>query len=96
MWVKGQSGNPGGRSKESQEVRRLAKEKTPEALATIIALMTGAEKEGTRLEAAKTVLKLAGVSFDSEELTEALAAAKMPTTKPQALAAVSRPDLPLN
>ena len=96
MWVKGQSGNPGGRSRESVEVRRLAKEKTLEAVQTIISLMVGAEKEGTRLEAAKTLLKLAGVSFDSEEMNQALNAARAQPTRDQALATVARPDLPLN
>ena len=96
MSVKGQSGNPGGRSRESVEVRRLVKENTLEAVQTIIALMVGAEKEGTRLEAAKTLLKLAGVSFDSEEMNQALSAARAQPTRAQALATVARPDLPLN
>lgn len=55
----GQSGNPGGRPKKTDEERSLetlCREKTPEAMGTILALMnTGQER--TRLAAAQFIIE---------------------------------------
>jgi len=40
-WVKGQSGNPGGRPKQSKEVSALAKAEAPKAFKKLIRLANG-------------------------------------------------------
>lgn len=55
----GRTGNPGGRPKKTEEERTLeamCKEKTPAALATILAIMDEGEQERSRLAAAQYVL----------------------------------------
>ena len=56
-WVKGQSGNPGGRPKQIGEVRDLAREHTEEAIGTLVGIM---QDEGApasaRLQAAQAIL----------------------------------------
>lgn len=57
QWIKGQSGNPGGRPKEIAEVRDLSRQHTPEALATLLAIMRNADaKDAARVAAAKELL----------------------------------------
>lgn len=41
VWVKGQSGNPGGRPKEDAEVKALARQFGPEAINRLADLMRG-------------------------------------------------------
>ncbi len=69
-WVKGESGNPGGRRRDSlevREVRKLATEKTVRAFHVIDDIMEDAtEKGAVRLAAALAVLKLAGVNMSGE------------------------------
>lgn len=55
----GKTGNPGGRPKKTEEERTLeamCKEKTPEALATILTIMTGGTNERAQLSAAQYVI----------------------------------------
>ena len=54
-WVKGVSGNPGGRPKLEVSIRELAQENSMEALETLVQVMrTG--KPGERLIAANAIL----------------------------------------
>lgn len=56
---KGQSGNPAGRAKPSAEeldLRAAARLKAPEALITIIQLMTESQNDAVKLKAAEIVL----------------------------------------
>lgn len=58
-FAKGRSGNPGGRPKKTLEERSLeamCKEKTPQALATILSIMDGGQQERARLAAAQYVI----------------------------------------
>ena len=80
-------------------IRKLAKEYTEDAFNTVVHLMLGAEKEGTRLEAAKTVLKLAGVSFDSElseQTAQEIAKNLTPTARSELDRILPKPEAPLN
>jgi hypothetical protein len=56
----GQSGNPGGRPPKTEEQRTLeamCRERTPEALATVLAIMDAGENERNRLSAAQFVIE---------------------------------------
>src|SRR5215211_3967901 len=53
---KGQSGNPGGRPKAVAEVRDLARQHTPEAIATLAKIMTEGTSEAARIAAATAML----------------------------------------
>jgi hypothetical protein len=55
-WVKGQSGNPGGRPKADYRIKELAKEKTPLALNTLAYVCEHGENEGARVAAAEALL----------------------------------------
>lgn len=54
-FVKGQSGNPGGRPKENAEVKRLAREQGVAAIAKLVALMAS-EDERISLAASQALL----------------------------------------
>jgi hypothetical protein len=59
-FVKGQSGNPGGRRKATKDDLDLAKacrQRTPAALAVIERLMTKADSDTVRLRAAVTIIE---------------------------------------
>lgn len=59
QWKPGQSGNPAGRGKVTQEELDLVaacKERTPKALAVIDALMLDADKDSVRLAAATYIV----------------------------------------
>ncbi len=61
-FVKGKSGNPGGRpAKTEQEFELIAacKGKTSDALAVILDIMQNGEKEPTRLAAAQAIIERA-------------------------------------
>jgi hypothetical protein len=53
---KGQSGNPGGRSRALANVMQEARRHTAEALRTLLKLMRTAESESVRLSAAEAIL----------------------------------------
>jgi hypothetical protein len=56
---KGKSGNPNGRAAKTEEERTLeamCREKTPQALATILTIMETGESERNRLTAAEMVI----------------------------------------
>lgn len=56
-WVKGQSGNPGGRPKEIGDVKVLARQHTPEAIQTLADIMTDTEAPpAARVAAANGIL----------------------------------------
>lgn len=56
----GRSGNPGGRPKKTEEQRTLehmCREKTPDALQTVLGIMSDGENERNRLSAAQYVIE---------------------------------------
>jgi hypothetical protein len=56
-FVKGQSGNPGGRSKEVGHVRELARQHTEEAIETLVSIMRDDGQPGrSRAAAAEALL----------------------------------------
>jgi len=55
-FVKGQSGNPGGRPKEIRALKELAREHTPEAIEELARLSLHARQESTRLAAIRELL----------------------------------------
>jgi len=52
-FAKGQSGNPGGQSKIAKNIRDLARQHRPEAIAALVAAL---ESPGERVPAANTLL----------------------------------------
>jgi hypothetical protein len=57
-FVKGQSGNPGGRPKEDPEVRRLCELHTPEAISTLAEIMKNKKYQASaRVSAAAHILR---------------------------------------
>ncbi len=55
-FVKGQSGNPGGRSAGLKHIRELAREKTETAIQTLIQVCETGESEAARVAAANAIL----------------------------------------
>jgi hypothetical protein len=53
---KGRSGNPGGRPKGDGEIRELARQHTPIALATLVEICQSGENESARVAAANALL----------------------------------------
>src|SRR5215467_2692408 len=53
---KGQSGNRGGRPKVVAEVRELARQRGPEAIAALVQIMTEGKSEAARVAAATALL----------------------------------------
>lgn len=51
-WQPGQSGNPGGRPKENAEVKALARQHGPRAIAKLVELMEGDNPQVARAAAA--------------------------------------------
>ena len=59
LFKKGRSGNPSGRKKKTEEeqlLEDLCKDKTQDALSTILLIMEGGENERNRLAAAQYVI----------------------------------------
>jgi hypothetical protein len=55
-FVKGQSGNPGGRPKAIVEVKELAQKHTPEAIKALVNIVAKGESESARVAAAVAIL----------------------------------------
>ncbi len=55
-WLRGTSGNPGGRPKEVAEVRELARQHTIEAIETLVEIMRHGSPDRVRVEAARVLL----------------------------------------
>jgi hypothetical protein len=93
-WKPGQSGNPAGRPKVNQEIRDRAKDAAVTCFLRILA-ETSNEEPRIALQACKDVLKMAGVSFDSESMDEMfrLAAMKRDAERPQELTISVQKDL---
>ena len=53
---KGQSGNPGGRSKVVKEVQDLARQHTTDAIKTLVAICKRGQSEAARVAAASAIL----------------------------------------
>jgi hypothetical protein len=53
---KGRSGNPGGRPKGDGEIRELARQHTPMALAMLVEICQNGESESARVAAANAIL----------------------------------------
>lgn len=72
----GKSGNPGGRKPKTEEERTLeamCREKTPQALATVLQIMEDGQQERARLAAAQYVIDRGwGKAKESVELTGSL------------------------
>lgn len=69
-WKKGESGNPGGRPRLAQGVRRKAQAVQDEAFDVLVSEMRGAEKSSERISAAVKVLQVAGVSMSEDKTPE--------------------------
>jgi len=71
---KGESGNPGGRPKGVGEIRDLARQYTPAALATLVEICENGRNESARVAAASALLERgwgkASVSADDPPLAE--------------------------
>lgn len=55
-FVKGVSGNPGGRPKTIEEIRDLARSYTPQAMEALLHIATGGKSESARVSAANAIL----------------------------------------
>lgn len=89
-WVKGQSGNPTGRPRIVQGVRRQAQNMSEEALQVLVDVMRGGEKASERASAARTILQLAGAGFSEEGAApEERAAVPTATMSEEALAEIA-------
>jgi hypothetical protein len=95
-WGKGQSGNPGGRSKVNWQVRERAKQHAMACLERFLR-ETLHEDPKIALPACKEVLRMAGISFDSEALEKALnERPQQPTPAPTLVASLTTDAPPLN
>lgn len=57
QFVKGVSGNPGGRPKTIQEIRDLARSYTAEAMEALLRIATSGKNESARVSAANSILE---------------------------------------
>lgn len=101
-WVKGQSGNPGGRPRLMEGARRKAQAESESALNYVVRAAKGKIKNISplRMQACISVLKLAGASFSAEghDAMEDRAGQDLPVDQPTPdLETVAGcPALPLN
>ena len=65
-WTPGQSGNPGGRPRLAQAIRKLASNESERAFHVVLELMEHGDKDSTRLAAAIAILKVAGVPMSAD------------------------------
>lgn len=69
-FIKGQSGNPGGRPKDDNELKRLCKEATKESYGRISDIAQHSEDDGVRLKANTWILEYGwGKAKEQVELT---------------------------
>lgn len=95
-WKPGVSGNPGGRPKIDERIRRLAQADSEEAYQVVKAMMLTADKDSTRLAAALAILRVAGVSFkDGEDAANPTQPARPPVPS-QTIADGLAPQAPIN
>jgi hypothetical protein len=71
---KGQSGNPGGRPKECAEVKELAREYGPEAIAKLVELMRGEDARVAKAAVDSLLDRGFGKPSQSVEMTAEIAA----------------------
>lgn len=70
-FMKGASGNPGGRPKKAEEVRELAKNVSMKAMQTVIKIMNDEDqKTADRLAAARVVLSAGGVMIQQTKAVQ--------------------------
>lgn len=55
-WLPGQSANPGGRKRETAEVRELARQHTKAAIQALADIMADGDKDAARVAAAEALL----------------------------------------
>jgi HEAT repeat protein len=95
-WVKGQSGNPGGRPTVAQAIRALARTNSEKAFNVVLGLMESGDKDSTRLAAAIAILKVAGVPMSADvnvTITEREPRPEASTLPVEALEAGLRPEM---
>jgi hypothetical protein len=95
-FVKGQSGNPGGRPKAAHDLKALAQEQTAEAVKTLIDVMKNGDKDAARVAAASALLDRGyGKPMQSIDVTQRRAVDEIPEDLIDAaierLAAAGRP-----
>ena len=71
-WVKGQSGNPGGRPKEEVDIRKLARSRGKEAIDTLYTIMRDEKAPPAARIAAATALLDRGYGRPEQSFTGAL------------------------
>lgn len=98
-WKKGESGNPGGRPKATRMTLSIRARARVDSHLAYEALLLALADEKQRVSAAVNILRLAGMSFQSEAeeaLTAAETKAKGATQPAQLEEIIGRPTLPLN
>ena len=71
-WVKGQSGNPGGRPKEEHDIRKLARSRGTEAIDTLHAIMRDEKAPSAARIAASVALLDRGYGRPEQSFTGSL------------------------
>ena len=71
-WVKGQSGNPGGRPKEEHDIRKLARSRGKEAIDTLHAIMNDKTAPPAARIAASVALLDRGYGRPEQSFTSSL------------------------
>ena len=89
-WVKGQSGNPGGRPKEEVDIRKLARSRGKEALDTLHAIMNDKTAPPAARIAASVALLDRGYGRPEQSFTGSLNAHYSISDKPMTAEAWAR------